>query len=37
MREIGRLREIAFRALVEVQACQWILMNTTRWNTPTSS
>ena len=37
MREIGRLREIAFRAAVEEQVCQWILMNTTRWNTPTSS
>ena len=36
MREIGRLREIAL-LLVEVQACQWILMNTTRWNTLTSS
>ena len=31
MREIGRL------LLVEEQVCQWILMNTTRWSTPTSS
>ena len=37
MREIGRLREIAFRAAGGGTVCQWILMNTTRWNTPISS
>jgi hypothetical protein len=36
MREIGRLREIAFRA-VEERACRWISTNTTRWNTHISS
>ena len=37
MREIGRLREIAFRAAGGGRACRWISTNTTRWNTPTSS
>ena len=35
MKEIGRLREIAFRA--EERASLWILMNMTSWTTRTSS
>ena len=31
MREIGRLREIAFRAAGGVVVCQWILMSTIPW------
>ena len=37
MREIGRLREIAFRAGVEEQACRWISTNMIPWNTHISS
>lgn len=37
MREIGRLREIAFRAAGGERACRWISTNTTRWNTHISS
>lgn len=31
MREIGRLREIAFRAQEAVRGCQWISMSMIRW------
>lgn len=37
MKEIGRLREIAFRAAEEERASLWILMNMTSWTTRTSS
>ena len=37
MREIGRLREIAFRAAGEEQACRWISTNMIPWNTHISS
>lgn len=37
MKEIGRLREIAFRAAGGGTASLWILMNMTSWTTRTSS
>ena len=37
MKEIGRLREIAFRAAGGVQENQWILMSMTLWRIPISS
>ena len=37
MREIGRLREIAFRAAAGVQAKRLTLTNSTQWRTPTDS
>ena len=37
MKEIGRLREIAFRAAGGERASLWILMNMTSWTTRTSS